>query len=304
METKLEQPNAIMITIDVEDWFQVENFKPWIPYSSWPKNESRVQRNTERLLDLFSSSSHFQNNLDGCLSIRPKATFFVLGWVAERLPHLVRRIHDSGHEVASHGYHHHLCHHQSPSTLKNDLLDSKKLLEDIIGAPVYGYRAPSFSINENAMKILKECGYLYDTSANSFELNKRYGKIDLSQKRLNGIAIEHSNGFFELPISNLTFINRTLPWGGGGYFRLIPFSIFRYGVKKYIKENNAYLFYMHPWEIDNDQPIVKQASPFFKFRHYYNLKNTYLKLSKLIQAFKNSQFMTCFDYLKSQYFVN
>jgi len=369
---------SILLTIDVEDWFQVENFKQCIPFSSWPTRELRVEKNTHRLLDLLdsqqsaisgqrsvSSNSTSPDNVSDSFRQRrialsqfhqetekkeksiksrksclrkssPKATFFVLGWIAERLPNLVREILNRGHEVASHGYNHNLCNQQSPDSLKKDLIDSKKLLEDIIGAPVFGYRAPSFAINNDILKIIEDCGYLYDSSYNSFAMHSRYGKVDLPQNNNKGIAFpisETSNSqpsndnqlsamsyelpsssndyqlsamshelylhrrFYELPISNLKLGNHIFPWGGGGYFRLIPFPVFKMGVQSILKKENAYLFYMHPWEVDPEQPIVAEASKFFKFRHYINLDKTASKLLSFITAFKKCRFITCYQYI-------
>jgi len=139
----------------------------------------------------------------------------VLAWIAERLPHLVREIHTRGHEVASHGYYHNLCNQQSPNALKKDLTDSKKLLEDIIGSPVVGYRAPSFSINKDILKIIKDCGYLYDSSYNSFALHSRYGQVDLSMNGKKGVAAKLSDTFYEFPVSNIELGKCPLPWGVG-----------------------------------------------------------------------------------------
>ena len=334
------QTNAsILLTIDVEDWFQVENFKQYIPFSSWAERELRVEKNTHSLLDLFDSLTvnrsdprsaisdqgntgvnrdHGQQTIDNRPHPKVCATFFVLGWLAERLPHLVREIHARGHEVASHGYNHHLCNQQSHKDLRNDLVSSKKLLEDIIGAEVYGYRAPSFSINDEILKIIQESGYLYDSSYNSFGLHGRYGKINIDSNAKNGIAYKiplPTSGeaalykivkrfyFYEVPISNLQFtihhspFNIVFPWGGGGYFRLIPYFLFKRGVESILKKDGAYVFYMHPWEIDPEQPRVHQASPFFKFRHYTNLGGSQLKLSRLIQGLANCYFTTCSQYL-------
>ena len=331
----------ILLTIDVEDWFQVENFKQCIPFSSWPTRELRVEKNTHRLLDLLDSIKLAQSRRsavfveDSKLKAQssrlkawnpvtsnqqpetrnsPKATFFILGWIAERLPNLVREIHSRGHEVASHGYLHNLCNQQSHEELKKDLIDSKKLLEDIIGSPVFGYRAPSFAINNDILKIIEDCGYLYDSSYNSFAMHKRYGHIDISQNGRKGIAIQvsetdhatstkssiinhQSSILYELPISNLKLGNQVVPWGGGGYFRLIPSSLFTMGVQSILKKQKAYLFYMHPWEIDHEQPIVAEASKFFKFRHYINLDKTASKLLSFITAFKKCRFITCHNYL-------
>jgi polysaccharide deacetylase family protein (PEP-CTERM system associated) len=355
--------NHILLTIDVEDWFQVENFKQSIPFCCWPSCELRVEKNTHRLLNLLDSHSSQRSAVSGQLAIdnapetnegpvrrrrivldhfqpesdpdkkksnksglprryeisywgkscqtTPKATFFVLGWIAERLPHLVREIHSRGHEVASHGYSHNLCIECSHEDLKRDLSDSKKLLEDIIGDRVYGYRAPSFSIDNDILKIIEECGYFYDSSFNSFGLNGQYGGIDLSRNGKNGIALQipstnrqssivnrQSSIFYELPISNIRLGNRILPWGGGRYFRLAPFPVFKIGVEFILRQENAYLFYLHPWEIDPDQPRFNDTSDFYEIRHYVNLSETHSKLSRLIESLAHCNFITCSQYLQ------
>jgi len=367
----------ILLTIDVEDWFQVENFRPWIPFETWDQHELRVERNVHRLLNLFDSvklagrlearsqkadvlerdeARKSESSKDSELSSfpasqpqaegSPKATFFVLGWIAERLPHLVREIQSRGHEVASHGYNHHLCNQQSHADLKKELTDSKKLLEDITGSQVCGFRAPNFSINDDILEIIKGCSYLYDSSYNSFGLHSRYGKISLNGHAKKGIAFQISDNFFELPISNLNLWNPmsyvrpnfpvaseddtggklsfkkhsegdltgqllatskkrndenrfVLPLGGGGYFRLLPFSLFKLGVQSTINKNNTYLMYLHPWEIDPEQPRVTSASLNYKFKHYINLSKTHSRLNKLIKSFQDCCFIACREYLKS-----
>jgi len=293
--------STILITIDVEDWFQVENFKKYIPFSTWSSYEFRVEKNTHRLLDLFDSFNPQPAALKRHAH-KVRCTFFILGWLAERLPHLVREIQARGHEVASHGFDHNLCTEESNHRLKQDLLDSKKLLEDIISAPVTGFRAPSFSIRNDILKVIEGCGYLYDSSFNSFAMHDRYGKLLLNSDTKKGISYQFSKNFFEVPISNLGLQNPfsgsfTLPWGGGAYFRLIPFSIFKRGVNNILKKENAYLFYMHPWEIDPDQPRVHKASSSCKFRHYINLKKTFLKLTRFIEHFGQCRFVSCRQYL-------
>ena len=289
--------STILITIDVEDWFQVENFKQYIPFSTWSSYEFRVEKNVHRLLDLFDSCN-LQPATHNRHAHKVRCTFFILGWIAERLPHLVREIQDRGHEVASHGFDHNLCNEEPKDRLKQDLLDSKKLLEDIIGAPVLGYRAPSFSISDSILKVIEECGYLYDSSFNSFAMHGRYGKILINRYAKKGISYQVSNNFFELPISNLTLGKSfVIPWGGGAYFRIIPFQIFKRGVERILKKENAYLFYMHPWEIDPDQPRVGEASSSCKFKHYINLKKTFLKLTRFIEYFSQCRFVSCRHYL-------
>ena len=297
---------SILITIDVEDWFQVENFKPWIPFSSWDQRELRVEQNTHRLLNLFDSikleTNQFVNPINSINPIngqtqKVQATFFVLAWIAEKLRHLVREIHSRGHEVASHGCNHQLPDQLSADELKQDLTDSKKLLEDIIGAEVVGYRAPSFAVTDGVLKTIEDCGYLYDSSYNSFSLHGRYGKISLNGAGRIGIVRKISENFFELPVSNLRFVGQTLPWGGGGYFRLLPKSLFSLGVKNILKQQPAYVFYAHPWELDPEQPKVNQASFSFKFRHYTNLYKTETRLRNLLESFDYCRFLTCKQYL-------
>ncbi len=273
--------HSILITIDVEDWFQVENFKKLVRFDSWSSFDLRVEQNTHRLLEFLGTR---------------KATFFCLGWLAERLPHLVREIHRRGHEVASHGYKHVLCNKMTTADLAKDLKNSKKLLEDIIGTEVSGYRAPSFSINSDILKLIEDCGYTYDSSYNSFAMHGRYGHLDLSGKQTRGIAVRLSENFYELPVSNLKVGKRILPWGGGGYFRLIPSYLFRLGVKRILAQDKTYLFYMHPWEIDPDQPRMEQLSWGYKFRHYNNLDKTLSKLNNLADMFTPDQFITCQSY--------
>jgi polysaccharide deacetylase family protein (PEP-CTERM system associated) len=303
--------HQIILTVDVEDWFQVENFRQIIHPSSWSTFEPRVERNTHRLLELFSEVKLSSTSQESNYVIRPddpnpstrtplpgiKATFFILGWVAERMPQLVREIHSLGHEVASHGFNHELtvnCRHEE---LKRDIEDSKKLLEDIIGGPVYGYRAPNFSINTDLLKLVEDCGLQYDSSYNSFSANSRYGKVDLSRNGNAGIAKKISDGFYELPISNVEWAGLVLPAGGGGYFRLYPLHLFSLGVKAMLRKQSAYMFYMHPWEIDPQQPRMKEASTLSRFRHYVNLDRTMDKLSGLISEFRSCGFPTCRQYL-------
>jgi len=230
----------------------------------------------------------------------PKATFFVLGWIAERLPGLVREISIRGHEVASHGYYHDLCNDKPSDSLKNDLADSKKLLEDIIGAPIYGYRAPSFSINDDILKMIQGCGYLYDSSFNSFGVHGRYGTVNTTGNGKIGIASQLSDSFYELPISNVKLGNFVLPLGGGGYFRLLPPCLFKKGMEIILKKDKTYVFYIHPWEVDPNQPKVKRALTFYKLRHYVNLDKTYSRLSRVIRGFQHCHFLTCTDYIMGQ----
>ncbi|MCP4117320.1 MAG: DUF3473 domain-containing protein [Desulfobacteraceae bacterium] len=280
---------SILLTVDVEDWFQVENFKAYIPYSSWNDRELRVESNTRKLLDLFDS-----------FPFQPRATFFVLGWIAEKLPRLVREIQQRGHEVASHGFRHHMPTTRSLNEFATDIIESRKLLEDIIGEAVTGYRAPSFAVNGDILKIIEDAGYLYDSSYNSFGMHGRYGVLDLLEKDRQGIAYRLSEHFFELPVTNLKLGRQFFPLGGGGYFRLIPFPLFQMGVQSVLNQSGGFVFYSHPWEFDPGQPRLTHATPGFRFRHYINLTRTEFKLRALIEKFRMCSFKACNTYLNTK----
>lgn len=311
-------PKHILLTFDVEDWFQVENLRPWNPPATWDERELRIERSTHRILDLLDSislsfpspatrnpqpaTSPPASQLPSLPASQPiQATFFILGWVARRCPQLVREIHSRGHEVASHGDSHLLCTDMSQSDLDKDLVQSKALLEDMIGAEVLGYRAPSFSVSESILQRIHGAGYTYDSSYNSFTLHHRYGKMDFQHDLAGrGMAIQVRDGFWELPVSNLRIRGKTLPWGGGGYFRLIPSVLFAWGVRKIVHTDEAYVLYLHPWEFDPDQPRVREVSWQFGFRHYVNLKRTQAKLERLIRKLSDCRFVSCSEYLQLQ----
>ncbi len=286
---KTKNKETILLTFDVEDWFQVENFKKYIPYDSWPDRELRVEKNTLELLDILDEASD-----------SVKATFFILGWVAQRKPDLVREIHNRGHEIASHGFDHHLCYKQNQEELLRDLKKSKNLLEDISGQEVSGYRAPSFSITDKTIALVREAGYLYDSSYNSYEGHSRYGTLTLPAAAKQDAPIYTLfPSFYEIPVSNLRIGGKIIPWGGGGYFRLLPAPVHQYGVKQILKKKKCYTFYMHPWEIDPGQPRVKAAGISFRFRHYVNLAKTRPKLKSFIQSSQEIVFQTCGDFIVS-----
>jgi len=278
--------NMILLTFDVEDWFQVENFKSYIDFSAWDSLELRVETNTIKILDLLDS-----------FPFKPRATFFILGWIAKKLPSLVSEIHKRGHEIASHGHNHHLCTDLSQHELLYDLKSSKRLLEDITNSKIKGYRAPSFAVNDSIINIIQQAGYTYDSSYNSFSGHGRYGKIDLSSATKKDATYETSDHFFELPVSNIRIKNKVLPLGGGGYFRLFPFTFFKQGMRSVLKKDKAFVFYAHPWEFDPSQPRVNQASTGFKFRHYINLHKTEAKLKALVNSFSDYKFVTCSEYI-------
>lgn len=276
---------SILITVDVEDWFQVENLRPHFPLERWDSCELRVERNTHALLDLFDE-------------FRVRGTFFILGWIADRCPGLVREIHVRGHEVASHGYSHRLCSELSTSELREDLYRSKARLEDITGHPVHGYRSPSFSIAKNIVDLLVENGYRYDSSYNNFSLYGRYGNLNGTWKKHPSGTLISENGIVEIPVSNLTLFGKVLPWSGGGYFRLLPAPLFRKGVKSLLEKCDYYAFYCHPWEFDADQPRVNGMRPDLSFRHYVNIDQNFGKLKEFLSVFSSNKFLSCSDYLK------
>ncbi len=286
---------VILLTFDVEDWFQVENLRPWMPFSSWDNLELRVERNTHHILELLDRGGSVSDSSG--MTSSPKATFFVLGWIAKRLPNLVREICQRGHEVASHGSDHQLCYSQTFTDLQRDLTDSRHLLEDIIGSPVYGYRAPSFSISDSVLKVIQASGYQYDSSFNTFDKHGRYGRMSTADYTLRDTIFRIHHNFYEIPLSNLNLFNQILPWAGGGYFRLLPISLFLKGVRHILGSQNSYVFYAHPWEFDPDQPVVNQASFTNRFKHYMNLSKTSMRLARLIRTFTDCRFLTCHSYL-------
>lgn len=259
------------ITIDVEDWFHVENLRWAVPRASWDRCELRVERNVDRILELMDRSD-------------VRGTWFVLGWVAARLPALVRRIAEAGHEVASHGFEHALIPTLSRGEFRDDAERSKKLLEDIIGAEVRGYRAPSFSITDEAIDALEDIGFLYDSSAFPVVAHDRYGR--LAGVGADDAIVEIRPGFHEVCVSCLSLGGRGIPWGGGGYFRLLPYRLFSAGVRRIQAEGRAYVFYLHPWEFDPGQPRPAGLRPSQTFRHYLNLARVEARFARLLADFR------------------
>jgi polysaccharide deacetylase family protein (PEP-CTERM system associated) len=257
------------LSFDVEDWFQVENFKAAITADSWSSRECRVEANTTRLLRLLADHN-------------VAATFFVLGWIAERYPGLVRQIAAAGHEIASHGYGHTMVYRQTREAFRDDIRRAKDLLETITGKPVAGYRAPSFSITRDslwAIDILHECGYRYDSSIFPTSFHNRYGFSGGS----DGI-MAFDNGLLEVPISTYRMGALRLPLGGGGYFRLLPYAYFKFFFERLNRQGKSFVFYLHPWEIDPGQPVVNVPWQ-LRFRHYNNLHRTENRLVRLLKDF-------------------
>lgn len=262
------------LTIDVEDYYQVSAFADNVDYDNWDSYESRVERNTARVLDIFSEAG-------------VKATFFVLGWVASRYPGIVREIVSRGHEIACHGFSHKLIYHQSPVEFRNETLTSKHLLEDQAQCEVMGYRAASYSITNKslwALDILHECGFIYDSSIFPIR-HDRYGIPDAVQAPHVHVTPNGSK-IVEFPVTALDMRFAKLPLGGGGYFRLFPYWLTRAGLKWVNSSGDApFIFYLHPWEVDVDQPRL-EGSWFSRFRHYNNLDRCESRLKALLRDFE------------------
>jgi polysaccharide deacetylase family protein (PEP-CTERM system associated) len=258
-------------TVDVEDYFQVSALAPQIDRATWDERPCRVERNVGRLLELLARN-------------HAHATFFTLGWIAQRYPQLVRAIVAAGHEVASHGFDHLRASEQSVSAFRQDVGRAKRLLEDIAGQPVLGYRAPSFSIgytNPWAFDVLVEVGYRYSSSVYPIK-HDHYGMPDAPR-----FAYQARPKLLEIPITTTRLLGRNLPAGGGGYFRLAPYGVSRWAVGRVNRvDRRPAIFYMHPWEIDPGQPRIPGTSLKTRFRHYVNLERTESRLSRLLRDFR------------------
>lgn len=259
------------MTVDVEDYFQVEAFSDILPRDMWERLPSRVEQNTDRLLELFADAG-------------AKATFFVLGWVALRHPELIKRIVAGGHELASHGFHHIRADRQTAEEFRSDVRRTKLLLEDLGGVRVLGYRAATFSIRrENwwVFDVLADEGYAYSSSVFPIA-HDLYGLPDAPRAPF----YPNSSRFLEIPLTTVRLFGKNLPCAGGGYFRLLPYTVSRWGFSRVNqRERRPCVFYCHPWEIDPDQPRQKQAPMKSQIRHYMNLTRTQNRLCRLLRDF-------------------
>jgi len=259
------------MTIDVEDYFQVSAFAPYIARADWDRRECRVERNVERILALLAERE-------------VKATFFTLGWVAERYPQMVGRIVSAGHELASHGYGHERASDLSPEAFRDDVVRAKQLLEDLGGQAVLGYRAPSFSIGTGnlwAFDVLQEAGYRYSSSVYPIQ-HDHYGMPDSPR-----FAYPVRDGLLEVPVTTLRMLGRNLPSSGGGYFRLLPYGLSRWMLQRVnVADGQSAVFYFHPWEIDADQPRIAGIDAKTRFRHYVNIDRTFARIAQLLGDFQ------------------
>ena len=269
-------PPAIVnaFTVDVEDYFQVAALAPAVERASWSERESRVERNTGVLLELLSERA-------------VRGTFFVLGWIAERHPALVRRIAAAGHEVACHGFSHQLVYTQTAGEFREETTRSKRMLEDLTGTAVLGYRAASFSITSRslwALDVLIDLGFHYDSSIFPIR-HDRYG-IPGADPRPAALTAPSGRTLIEFPMSAAQYLGIPVPVSGGGYFRLLPYAVTRAGLRQInARRGRPFTFYLHPWEIDPGQPRV-QVGWLSRFRHYTNLQRCEPRLRRLLQEFR------------------
>jgi len=258
-------------SVDVEDYFHVEALASAIDPGQWDGCESRVDQNTYRIMALLEQK-------------RVRATFFVLGWVAKRSPSLVRAIHNAGHEVACHGMSHRLVYKQSPEIFRTETAEAKACLEDTIGAPVRGYRAATYSIVSSsiwALEILAELGFTYDSSI--FPIRHDLYGIPDAPRFAHRIG---RGALIEVPITTVEFLGHRFPCGGGGYFRLLPYMVFRAALRRVNEADRMpAVFYCHPWEIDPGQPRIRNLSAKSRFRHYTNLEVMEQRLQRLLGDF-------------------
>ncbi|HZP88632.1 MAG TPA: XrtA system polysaccharide deacetylase [Burkholderiales bacterium] len=259
------------LTIDVEDYFQVSAFAPYIQRGDWDTKQCRVERNMDVILGLLAEH-------------RVHATFFTLGWIAERYPHVVRRIVQDGHELASHGYGHHRATEQGAEFFRSDITLAKILLEDIGGVAIKGYRAPSFSVgtgNAWAFDCIERAGYAYSSSIYPIR-HDHYGMPDAPR-----FAHAVRPNLLEVPITTVHVFGRNWPAGGGGYFRLLPYALSRWALRRVNTQDRASaIFYFHPWELDPEQPRVPDIDMRTRFRHYLNLGRMQARLRRLLSDFE------------------
>jgi polysaccharide deacetylase family protein (PEP-CTERM system associated) len=261
-------------SVDVEDYFQVAALAPAVPVESWPTRELRVEANTEVILKL-------------CAEKGIRGTFFILGWVAEKAPHLVKRIAAAGHEIACHGYSHQLIYRQTQEVFRQETFRAKRFLEDTIGKAVTGYRAASFSITRDslwALDTLIDAGFEYDSSVFPIR-HDRYG-IPGASPEPGRIVAPSKRTLVEFPMSAAKFFGLQVPVSGGGYFRILPYWVTRAGLRQINDQaGRPFTFYLHPWEVDPGQPRVKNLSAFSRFRHYTNLHKCESRLRRVLGDF-------------------
>ena len=262
-------------TFDIEDWFHAENVRASLPTDDWDRLESRLEPNVHELLDILAAA-------------QARSTFFVLGWVAERFPGVVRRIVDEGHEVASHTYLHRNLDRLAPDEIREELSRSKDRLEQVAGSEVRGVRAPNFSVSDLVLDLVAEAGYRYDSSYFGFRHHDRYGRIS-GAIPAGAPVTEIRPGLLEIQMTRVPVATVQVPWAGGAYFRLIPYPVFRWGVAKHLRSNPWFTFYFHPWELDPDEVPPAGMPRALRFRAYTGRSRTRRDLRRLISEFGSSR---------------
>lgn len=275
------EPRINAMTVDVEDYFQVSAFEGHVAFADWDRIELRVDRNVKRILDLFARYD-------------VKGTFFVLGWIAQRLPEMVRAIASAGHEIASHGFNHTRVTQQKQDAFRDDVTSTKRLLEDVVGQEIIGYRAATYSITEDnlwALDVLAETGHRYSSSIYPIK-HDLYG-IPAAPRFRFEVGVRKLT---EIPITTVAMLGRNWPAGGGGYFRLFPYALSKWALRHVNEvEGQSAVFYFHPWEIDADQPRIGGVSRKTRFRHYFNLHKQESRVANLLRDFRWNRLDKVFD---------
>lgn len=257
-----------LLSFDVEDWFHSHNLRASIDRDSWDEQEFRVEDNVSRLLELLDEYD-------------ARATFFVLGWVAERAPGMVEEIAARGHEIASHGYGHQLLYELTRDEAREDIRRSVSVLEKVTGQSIRGYRAPSFSITDWGTDVLTDLGFEYDSSLFRATVHDRYGSVSLDDTSTFATL---DNGLVEAQLPVVSVLGFNVPWAGGAYFRLVPYPLYRRGVER-ATGDEPFIFYFHPWEIDPDQPRMSDLPLNYRLRHYTNVGKAESRLERLLSDF-------------------
>lgn len=279
METKVEHiggthvvgPSRFLATFDIEDWFHAENVRASLPTSDWDALEARIEPNVHELLDILAGAG-------------ARSTFFVLGWVAERYPSIVRRIVDEGHEVASHTHLHRNLNQLPPDDIVQELARSKDALEQVSGLPVRGVRAPNFSVSDAVLDLIAEAGYRYDSSYFGFKQHDRYGRISATIDADDPL-VQVRPGLLEIQMTRLPAGPIQIPWSGGAYFRLIPYPVFRRGVISRLGAISWFMFYFHPWELDAEEVPPPGMPRSLRFRGYTGRGRMRRDLRRLLSEF-------------------
>ena len=266
-----------ILSVDIEEWFHPEAVQYQFPTEIWSEQTGRVDENVEKLLNLFDEKN-------------AKATFFTLGWVAKEYPGIIKKIVDSGHEIATHGLMHRMVTKLTPEEFEKDLGESIKILEDTSGQKILGFRAPTFSIVEEtfwAWEIMLKLGLIYDSSVYPI-WHDRYGVPDAPRSVYTAFE-QNGNSLTEFPMSTMRLFGKNIPFGGGGYLRIFPNWFTRMGIKSVNKEGLPAIMYMHPWEFDPEQPKLNLGK-LQSLRHYYNIDKNLSKLGQLLDEFKWTSF--------------